>query len=86
MNSIGYQKLQRYINRGSLWDPRIKEIHTKNQHIKKMMRQSGVTQKEVSEMIRMPKKQLSKALNSWYPMPQWLIDEIMVIISKRSNS
>lgn len=70
--------------KGSFWDPseRRKDIHPRNQEIKKLMRQSGLTQKMASEILRIPVSRLRKNLNNWYPMQAWLREDILYIIRR----
>ena len=73
-------------NNRSRWNSDHNEIHPLNLEIKTLMREGGLTQKEVSQITRIPRRRLSKALNSWYPMSDWLIEQILAIISERINS
>ena len=46
------------------------------------MRQSGLTQKMASEILRIPVSRLRKNLNNWYPMQEWLREDILYIIRR----
>ena len=86
MAQTEYQKLQNWLFRGNYLDPKTKEIHPINFQLKKRMRQCGLTQAEVSQITGIPKRRLRKILNSWYPMPDWLREQILEILSARIDT
>ena len=86
MAQTEYQKLQMWLFDGTYLDPKTKEIHPLNLDIKALMRQSGLTHKELSQITGIPKRRLSKALNNWYPVSGWIRDQILMNISAGSDN
>jgi len=76
----------KHMLKGSFWDPKRKDIHPANREIKKLMRQSGLTQKMASETLRIPLSRLRKDLNSWYPLPEWLRQQLLALIQIRCRA
>ena len=62
-----------------------KTIHPENQKIKDQLKQTGITQQEVSEILRIPVSRLRKNLNSWYPMPEYFRQKLLGIIEMRET-
>jgi len=65
---------------GTLWDRKTKKIHPDNQKIKNRLRQHGITQAKAAQMLGIPVSRLRKQLNSWYPMPEYLRQDLEGII------
>jgi hypothetical protein len=70
----------KYAIKGTLWDRKTKKIHPDNQKIKNRLRQLDITQAEAARMLGIPVSRLRKQLNSWFPMPEYLRQDLEGII------
>ena len=66
---------------GTLWDPKMNQIHSRNQQIKRILRDRRLTQKQLSLKLNISISRLSKDLNSALPLPEWLESEILTILA-----